>query len=117
MSIWPSRPVDEVPEVTLANWRVMRTDAGELHLVGIRPDRATGRVSSVIVELDVHARVGITRSGRRYVLVGEPGPDENGDADYVWTGWCQVNRVSAFRDVTNELLTRSPQSSLSTTPH
>jgi len=116
VSIWQSRPVDEVPEVVLSHWRVMRTDSGDLHLVGIRAERGTGRVSSAIVELDIDARVGMTRSGRRYVLDGAPGPDEDGDADYVWAGWCQVNRVSAFRDVTDELLTRSPQSSLSTTP-
>lgn len=107
MSIWPSRPVDEVPEVTLANWRVMRTDAGELHLVGIRPDRGTGRVSSLVVELHIEARVGVTRSGRRYLLEGAPGADDEGDADYVWSGWCRVNRVTGYRDVTDELLTGS----------
>lgn len=104
MSIWQSRPVEEVPEVVLVNWRVMETGDGGRHLVGIRPDRGTGRVSSVILELDMAARVGTTRSGRRYVLDGAPGPDEDGNADYVWAGWCQANHVTGYRDVTGELL-------------
>lgn len=107
MSIWRSRPVADVPDVVLLHWRVMQTDTGELHLVGIRPERGTGRVSSVVVEFDVRARVGVTRSGRRYQLEGTPGPDESGDADYVWAGWCQVNRVDAYRDVTEEVLAGS----------
>lgn len=85
----------------------MKTDAGDMHFVGIRPDRATGRVSSVVVELDIDARVGVTRSGRRYVLEGPPGPDDEGDADYVWSGWCQVNRIDAYRDVTEKVLAGS----------
>lgn len=110
MSIWQSRPVDQVPEVVLVNWRVMETADGSRHLVGIRPSRGTGRVSSAIVELDMAACVGTTRSGRRYVLDGTPGSDEDGNADYVWSGWCEVNRVTGYRDVTDELLTGSQPS-------
>lgn len=103
MSIWRSRPVGEVPEVVLQAWRVLETDSGERHFVGFRPDRGTGRVSSAIVSVDMSARIGITNSGRRYVLDGPPGAEVE-DGDFVWAVWCQVNRVASYRDVTDELL-------------
>lgn len=106
MSIWRSRSVGEVPEVVLQAWRVLETGSGERHFVGFRPDRGTGRVSSAIAEIDMPNRIGITRSGRRYVLDGPPGAEVE-EGDYVWTAWCQVNRVASYRDVTDELLTRS----------
>ncbi|RAA12349.1 hypothetical protein DOT79_19170 [Ralstonia pseudosolanacearum] len=106
MSIWQARPVGDAPEIALRAWRVMETDIGERHFVGVRPDRGTGRVSSAIVEFDARTRVGVTRSGRRYILEGPQGPDANGDSEYVWAAWCQVNRVASFRDVTNEVLHR-----------
>lgn len=103
MSVWAARPVAEVPEIVLQAWRILETAAGDRHFVGFRPDRGTGRVSSAIASLDMHARVGITRSGRRYFLEGPPGAAvELGD--YVWSTWCRVNRVPWYRDVTNELL-------------
>lgn len=104
MSIWQARPVEEAPEIALVEWRVLETDAGERHFVGLRPTAGTGRVSSAIVEIDINARVGVTRSGRKYRLCGPPRQDELGDADYVWSAWCQVNRVTGYRDVTTEIL-------------
>lgn len=106
MSIWLARPVADAPVVALRAWRVMETDSGERHFVGVRPDRGTGRVSSAIVACDMPTRTGVTRSGRRYVLEGPPGPDESGDGEYVWAAWCQANRVASFRDVTNEVFHR-----------
>jgi len=82
----------------------MQTVAGELHFVGVRLDRGTGRVSSAIIEYDTVTHTGVTRSGRRYVLDGGPGADEDGEADYVWSAWCFLNQITAYRDVTNEIL-------------
>lgn len=107
MSIWAARPVADASEVTLQNWRIMKTAAGDMHFVGVRPNRGTARVSSSIVEIDISARVGVTRSGRIYRLSGRPGSDEWGEGDYVWSAWCQVNRVSSYRDVTDEMFTDS----------
>ncbi len=107
MSIWRSRPVGEAPEIALEAWRILETAAGDRHFVGFRPERGTARVSSAIVELDTTTRVGVTRSGRRYVLDGPPGVDIT-EGDFVWTAWCQVNHVDSYRDVTDELLARSP---------
>lgn len=105
MAIWTSRSIEEVPEVALVRWRVFETEGGERHFVGTRPDRGTGRVSSAIVEFDARTCVGITRSGRRYVLDGAPGASVEGEL--TWAGWCQVNRVTGYRDVTDELLTEA----------
>lgn len=106
MSIWQARPVADAPVIALRAWRVMETESGERHFVGTRPDRGTGRVSSTIVEFDARTHIGKTRSGRRYVLEGPPGPDASGDSEYVWAAWCQVNHVASFRDVTNEVFHR-----------
>ncbi len=103
MTIWQSRPVADIPEIVLQAWRILETDIGERHFVGFRPDRGTGRVSSAIVECDMRNRVGVTCSGRRYVLNGPPGADLE-EGDYTWTAWCQVNHISTYRDVTDEML-------------
>lgn len=102
MAIWRTRSIEEVPEVTLVCWRVFETDKGELHFVGARPERGTGRVSSAIVKFDTSTRAGVTRSGRRYVLQGAPG--NHIDGGYVWAAWCHVNRVASYRDVTDSIL-------------
>lgn len=106
MAIWQSRSVAEVPEVELQAWRILETEAGDRHVVGFRPDRGTARVSSAIVSIDLAARVCITKSGRRYILDGPPGAYVE-EGDYVWAEWCEVNRVTAYRDVTDEVLTGS----------
>ncbi|AVK72221.1 hypothetical protein BJN34_0200 [Cupriavidus necator] len=102
MAIWKTRPIDEVHEVVLVRWKVFETERGECHFVGTRPGRGTGRVSSAIVEFDARTCVGVTRSGRRYVLEGAPGTSLEGEV--TWAGWCQVNRVASYRDVTDESL-------------
>lgn len=103
MAIWKSRPVADVPEIVLEAWRILETAAGDRHFVGFRAERETARVSSAIVSVDMSARIGITNSGRRYVLDGPPGAEVE-DGNFVWTAWCQVNRVASYRDVTDELL-------------
>lgn len=102
MVIWLARSIDDVPEVILMRWRIFETEEGERHFVGTRHDRGTGRVSSAIVNIDMSTRVGVTRSGRKYVLDGPPGTDVNGEC--TWAAWCHVNGVTRYRDVTDDLL-------------
>lgn len=104
VSIWPARPLSEVPEVPLERWRIMQTASGELHLVGARPERGTHRVSSQVIEIDLVGRTATTRSGRRYFLEGDPGSDADEECHHVWLAWCHANRVIEFHDVTNDLL-------------
>jgi hypothetical protein len=100
--IWKTKPVDSQPRLRLANWRIMRTERGEIHFIGYAVDNHEGRVSTAIESVDLAARTGVTRSGRLYELIGDPGQDP--DADYVWAMWARVNGVKHAEDVTAELL-------------
>ncbi|MCO4861250.1 hypothetical protein MKD38_06185 [Cupriavidus sp. WGlv3] len=100
MPIWSVMGVDEQPDITLQHWRVYETERGEHHFVGYCVENHSGRVSSAIVSYDVKLRAGITRSGRRYVLSGEPGFDQ--DALHVWSFWSLRNGVTEKRDVSSE---------------
>jgi hypothetical protein len=102
MPIWKGVPVVEEPDISLRDWRIMETEREERHFVGARVDDGIGRVSSAIVSFDAIRMTGITSSGRVYRLVGPPG--WTGDADYVWSAWRQINRVSSYADVTDGAL-------------
>lgn len=117
MPIWRARPITAVGEVVLERWRIMQTESGGRHLVGARPERGTHRVSSAIVEIDLVNRIVITGSGRRYTLSGDPGGGTDEERDYVWMAWCEVNKVIAFRDVTDELLLCCGASEPKNPPH
>ncbi|SPA09790.1 conserved hypothetical protein [Cupriavidus taiwanensis] len=100
MPIWSVATVDEQPDITLQRWRVYETDHGEHHFVGYCIENGAGRVSSAITSFDAKSRAGITRSGRRYVLSGEPSFD--GDAEHVWSFWSLCNGVTVARDVSGK---------------
>jgi hypothetical protein len=101
MPVWRTAPVSDEPEIALVQWTVFETDNGQRHLVGARQDGLGGRVSSAVVELNVAARTGVTRSGRKYLLVGAPG--FHLDAAYVWDAWMRLNEVVSARNVTPDL--------------
>lgn len=100
MSIWSVADVEDQPEITLRGWRVFETERGEHHFVGYCVENESGRVSSAITSFDAKSRTGITRSGRRYILSGEPGFDQ--DALHVWSFWATHNRVTESTDVSGE---------------
>lgn len=91
MSVWVAAPVNQVPGIVLRNWSIRQLPNGDRHFVGYNDLGREGRVSTKIVEFDVQRMRGKTRSGRVYELYGRPG--FNGDAEYVWGAWCQINRV------------------------
>lgn len=103
MAIWQSRPVDQVPEVVLGEWRVLETASGSRHLVGLRHSKGTVRVSSAIISIDLVSRICTTCSGRKYVLDGGPSADLSESA-LVWAEWCRVNNVDCYFDVTDTVL-------------
>ncbi|KVK93974.1 hypothetical protein WJ47_00160 [Burkholderia ubonensis] len=102
MPIWRIAPVIDEPEVSLSRWKILETADGIRHFVGADSRDRTGRVSSEVVTFDPRSLRGETRSGRIYQLIGEPGRSDN--ADYVWKRWCELNSVTAFVDVTKQLL-------------
>ncbi len=105
LPIWNVRDVSEDPKVELVRWRVFETETGERHFVGLRPSLGTGRVSSAIIDFDPGSRTGTTSSGRRYVLMGPPCFDSDGD--YTWALWSLINGVTSSRDVTDEWLAKN----------
>ena len=99
MSIWPPLPVSIDPEIRLATWRVYELLNGDHHFVGWNLD-GEGRVSSKITSFDPVRKIGITRSGRAYELVGMPG--HNGDALYTWECCKHMNHIATCTDVTDQ---------------
>lgn len=110
MSIWKASSVDETPEVELSHWRIFEArspywDGVTRHFIGYNITEGEGRVSSAITTFDLEKMQGITRSGRVYKLVGEPG--WHTDAEFVWSRWCQINYVESQQDVTKEIVNES----------
>ncbi len=103
MAIWRTAPVSEEPIIDLILWSVWRTEQDELHLVGMRPNSMTARVSSAVTSLDAECRSAVTGSGREYRLMGPPG--HHADAVHVWRTWCAVNHVEDAFEVTANVLT------------
>lgn len=101
MPIWSVAKVAQEPEMTIARWRVIETDAGTRHFVGMRMDEWTGRVSTGIVKFDPATARGTTQSGRVYQLHSTPG--SHPDADEVWHLWKKVNSVTTEKDVSREV--------------
>lgn len=102
MTVYRPTPVDQEPLTDLVRWTVQEVPVGDSvtrHFVGYCYE---GRVSSPVQEWDVETHIGVTRSGRRYRLIGEPG--WNTDAMYVWGRWLAINDVDkdAAVDVSSE---------------
>jgi hypothetical protein len=106
MPIWSTTPVDDLPELTISQWSVYETAAGDRHFVGWNVTEREGRVSSAIQEFDSVSCRGRTRSGRVYQLQGRPG--HNADAEYTWRRWLSINGSPEVRDVTTEVMLAAP---------
>lgn len=102
MPIWKPRSASEVPRIPLARWRILETEDGRRHFVGVDMFDLSGRVSSPIVVFDPATMQGTTQTGRIYELVGRKGSSLN--VDYVWARWCEIHEVTSYADVTERLL-------------
>ncbi len=98
MPIWCVAAVNEQPEIILCDWRVVQIEDGSRHFVGYNVVDREGRVSTDIVKFDPETMIGVTRSGRAYLLQGDPGCHP--DADATWDGWAALNKVQSATDVT-----------------
>lgn len=101
MPIYESAPVSERAEVQLECWSIREADTGDRHFVGVDVETLFGRMSTRIVSFDSRARVGVTASGRRYVLLGRGGSDA--DAEYVWARVTRALGIKQWRNITPEL--------------
>ncbi len=107
MPIWKTTPIEQTPELQLAAWRVFEVESPywegrTRHSVGYNLTEREGRVSSMIDEFDHVTLRGVTRSGRVYQLVGEPGSG-SGDGLYTFNRWCEINDITEIVDVTDTL--------------
>lgn len=98
MPILSNPPASQVPEIQLIRWAVIQTERNELHFVGYSIALGHARVSSPIVEVIPEKRTGVTHTGRRYTLVGNPGLD--GDGLYILNTWLAGYKVPEWQDVT-----------------
>lgn len=104
MSVNIVAPVDVQPLVTLERWRVRETRSGQRHFVGYCVENNEVRVSSAIQSFDSEAAVGVTSSGRRYLLSGSPCFD--GEARRVWEELAGQSDSEETKDVSMEFMAR-----------
>lgn len=90
-SIWIVDSIEDEPETQLIRWQIFEVN-GNRHFMGYNYAGMEGRVSSKIITFDEKEMRGITRSGRVYQLVDEPG--FNHDADYVLSTWLRINELT-----------------------
>lgn len=110
--LWSTPPVSNQPMISLTAWCVFEVTTKDSkvqrHFVGHHDAFREGRVSTAIVSFDAELGQGVTASGRRYLLVGEPGHDPDGV--WVWQNWSKANGFTNARDVTAEYLPDSKMS-------
>lgn len=92
--------VNVEPVVFLSRWRLFRLEDGSVHLCGSSAF-LEGRVSSALRSIDYEEATAVTRSGRLYKLMGEPGHDE--DAAYLWSEWTALYDIVGWEDLTDEV--------------
>jgi len=100
MPLAPSAPIEEQPIIWLERWRVIEADSRSRHFVGFCIANQDGRVSTPIKSFDEATKSGVTASGRRYILVGPSGFDD--DAEYVWKRYSTFWGFMDFVDVSGE---------------
>lgn len=90
-SVWLVDSVEDEPECELIRWQIFEVN-GNRHFMGYNYAGMEGRVSSKIITFDEKEMRGITRSGRVYQLVDEPG--FNHDAEHVLATWLHINGLT-----------------------
>jgi hypothetical protein len=102
MSIYTSASVGDDPTISLSAWSIRETNTGNRHFVGFNLASLDGRVSTPITSFDPGTRIGVSASGRRYVLVGPAGFDR--DAEYVWRWAVRAWSIESWEDVSATLV-------------
>ena len=103
-SVWRPADVSVEPDTKLVQWQVHQVTTPDdglstVHFMGYTGYE--GRVCSAILEYDAKTKKGVTKSGRVYELVGDPG--FNRDAIYVFSIWCdRFPENTIFEDITDQ---------------
>lgn len=104
--VWNASSVEQTPAIELSHWVVYEVPSlkeempKDHHFCGWNVTEGEGRVSSKILQWNHATRTGITNSGRKYKLLGES--SLNMDAVYVWERWRHINKVTEFKDVSEQ---------------
>ena len=94
----------EVPLSTLIHWRIFRANGASNHFVGIATNGLV-RTSTDIVQFDASAMIGITLSGRFYLLKGLAGEgDDAARAELAFARWALSFGLHSIQDVTEAFL-------------
>jgi len=97
-----ARPAPNEPEIALVDWRILQSEHGKQHFVGIRAETGKGYVSTAITNLDLNTMIGATSTGRKYRLVGLPA--RNDEWVRTWAEWCALFCQPPPIDMTAETL-------------
>ena len=105
MNVWKPKTVQDEPEVVLTNWAIVELTSelwagSTVHFVGYNSLYREGRVTSPLMSYNPIKKSAITRSGRHYVLSGEPGL--NPDASYVFETYKRINKVDTVVSITKD---------------
>jgi len=98
-AIWTAPPISQTPVVELIDWSAVRLPTGKVRLIGYDPEVCEGRVSTSVKEFESATKTATTRSGRKYVLTGDPGWSEAG-----WRVFRRMWGDTDFTDVTEDFL-------------
>ncbi|SAL43338.1 hypothetical protein AWB64_04597 [Caballeronia sordidicola] len=107
MPIWSPASLEAEPKISLLSWHIIETELDECHFIGVRPDTKAARISSPIYQFDSLSKLGVTSTGRRYQLIGDPGWSY--DTVYLLVNWARQYGVISCDDVTDSFLGSSPQ--------
>jgi ATP-dependent Lon protease len=105
MTLHPIASIEEEPEESIYSWSIRELQIASesqrtQHLVGYIPYFSEGRVTSAIQVFDKQSKRIVTKSGRIYALMGDPG--RHPDGEYVWKRWKSFNEGQDECDVTDQ---------------
>jgi hypothetical protein len=92
--------VDAHPVVTLVRWGIRETSSGRQYFVGYCLENREYRVSTAIESFNRRTGIGVTASGRRYLLVGSPCIDR--EARLTWQELAVPRGIGESKDVSTE---------------
>jgi hypothetical protein len=107
MSFWtPHQPI-VYERLIVARWRAWEVqvplyDAPSWHIVGYLVESRQGKVSSALLSVLPNTEEVTTKTGKIYLLEGEPGVD--GEASQLWSDWQRQHDVLVLREVTTDVL-------------
>ena len=107
MSFWTPHQATVYERIIIARWRAWEVqvpmyDAPSWHIVGYLVEARKGKVSSALASVLPSTEEVTTKTGKIYLLEGEPGVDS--EASQLWAAWQLEHDVVVLREVTTDVL-------------